>query len=192
MLLDPLPSQASWQHRGVRDAFEVVWPTSVGDAHRLRGATTGVEAGAGWTVSYDVELDAAWRTRTVVVRVVGRDGAGEVLLERDDADRWSVDGLHWPDLDGVSDVALESSVATGTLPLQRLDLHVGEPMAVDAVLVRLDLRVARVRQTYELLERDDGAVAIACAPAAPGRARTVVHDSAGLVTDDPEVATRCS
>ncbi|MDO9456787.1 putative glycolipid-binding domain-containing protein [Nocardioides sp.] len=190
MRLAPLPSQASWRHAGLRDGFEVVWPVSIGSVHRLRGATTGVEDGAGWTVSYDVELGADWCTRTAVVRASGRDGSGEVLLERDEDDRWSIDGLYQPELDGVADVDLESSAVTNTLPLHRLHLERGSAMRVDSAFVGLDLRVQRIVQTYELVEHTDERITVAYTSATFDVACTVTFDGSGLVTDYPDIAVR--
>ena len=190
MHLEPLPSQASWRHAGTRDGFEVVWPTTVGDVHLLRGATTGVEGGAGWTVSYDVTLGPDWRTRTAVVRTSGRDGTGEVLLERDDDDRWSIDGLHWPDLDGIGDVDLEGSAVTNTFPLYRLDLEPGSRVQVESAFVGLDLRVARLVQTYELLERTDDRIVLGYSCDRFGVACTLTFDASGLVLDHPGIAER--
>lgn len=193
MHLDPLPSQASWRHHVVgeveREAFEVVWPLSVGATHRLRGATTGVEAGAGWQVAFEIDLDEGWVTRTAVVRVVGRDGAGEVLLECEQG-RWTVDGRHRPDLEGLVDVDLEASVVTNTVPMHRLELVEGRPVEADAVFVRLDLRVERLAQTYQLLELADDVVRVAYAAPDLGVARTLVLDGSGLVVDYPGLASR--
>lgn len=190
MDLPPLPSQAAWRHVGVRTGFEVLWPTSIGDVHRLRGSSTGEEDGAGWVASYDVETGGDWRTRQAVVRAGGRDGQGEVLLERDDLDRWSVDGLHWPELDGCADVDLECSVATNTLPLHRLPLVAGVSVRVDAAFVGLDLRVQRLEQTYELVEVTDDRILVAYTSPTFDVAFTLSFDACGLVVDYPDLAVR--
>ncbi len=190
MRLGALPSQACWRHEGARDGFEVCWPVSVGAIHRVRGAVTGVQDGAGFAVSYDVEVGPDWRTRVAQVQVAGRDGSGEVLLERDTDHRWSVDGVHRADLDGALDVHLEASAMSPTLPVHRLDLAPGAPVQVDAVHVRLDLRVQRATWTYELVSQTDDVVVVACTAPDLGVAATVTLDAAGLVTDHPDHVVR--
>ncbi|WP_170285989.1 putative glycolipid-binding domain-containing protein [Nocardioides rubriscoriae] len=190
MRLGALPSQACWRLEGSRDGFEVCWPVSIGAIHRLRGASTGVQDGDGWTISYDVEVGPDWRTRVAQVQVAGRDGSGELLLERDTDHRWSLDGVHRGDLDGVLDVHLDASAVSHTLPVRRLDLAPGARMQVDVAHVRRDLRVQRVTWTYELVTQTDDVVVVSCAAPDLGVDGTLTLDAAGLVTDHPDRATR--
>lgn len=188
----PLPVQASWQHHGVRDAFEVLLASSYGDGHLLRGATTGVEAGVAWSVAYDVDVDRRWRTRSARLRSRGQDGDRELLVERDELDRWSVDGVHDPALDGCVDVDLEASVVTNVLTLRRLAraLEAGDAIDVPAAFVRLDLAVVRLEQTYAVGgHADAGGVVAYRAPVFDVDVQIAV-DAAGLVTDYPGLAVR--
>lgn len=190
MRLGALPSQACWRYEGARDGFEVCWPVSVGAIHRVRGAVTVVQDGTGWSVSYDVEVGPDWRTRVAQVQVAGRDGAGEVLLERDTDHRWSVDGVHRADLDGALDVHLEASATSATFPVHRLDLAPGAPVQVDVVQVRPDLRVQRATWTYELVSQVDDVVVVARTAPDLDDSDTLTLDGAGLVVDHPGHAVR--
>jgi len=182
MRLDPLPASAAWQHIGTRSGFEVLFTS----ARTLEGHTTAVEQGEIWSVSYRIELDAAWRTRRA--EVVGRTSAGPrtTVLERHDGDRWTVDGVPVPLLDGCVDVDLESSAVTNTLPIHRLDFVEGEPVQCPAAYVRADLRIERLEQTYTA--RPD--LRFGYAAPAFGFTAELRYDASGLIVDYPGIAVR--
>jgi len=182
MRLDPLPASAAWQHTGTRSGFEVLFTSE----WTLEGHTTAVEQGEIWSVSYRIELDAAWRTRRT--EVVGRTSAGPrtTVLERHDGDRWTVDGVPVPLLDGCVDVDLESSAVTNTLPIHRLDFVEGEPVQCPAAYVRADLRIERLEQTYTA--RPD--LRFGYAAPAFGFTAELRYDASGLIVDYPGIAVR--
>ena len=182
MRLAPLPVAAAWQHVDARSGFEVLFPAP----GVLEGHTTAVEDGAIWAVSYRIELDPGWHT--IRADVTGRSPSGTraIRLERTDGDRWTVDGMAVPELDGCADVDLESSAVTNTLPIHRAEFPPGEPVPCPAAYVRADLNVQRLEQTYTAH--------------APGRfgyvspafdfAAELRYDEAGLIVDYPGIARR--
>lgn len=82
------------------------------DGVALRGE---VAEGPAGRLTYDVEVDARWRTRRAVVA----DAAGVQTLTSDGAGTWWRDGTHADDLTGCHDVDVEATPATNTLPIRR-------------------------------------------------------------------------
>lgn len=191
MKLSPVPTEASWTHRGARSGFEVVFFRPAGDGHRLVGHTTANEESALWSVGYDVTLDAAWRTVAVHASTLAAAGGRAVALTRDAEDRWTVDGEPRPDLDGCADVDFESSAVTNTFPIHRLDFVEGEVFEVSSAFVRADdLRVERLDQTYSLVDRFPGGLTFHYESPAFAFVCDLVYDAAGLIVDYPGIAVR--
>ncbi len=181
-VLAALPPFAAWRFVDAVDGFEVVYF----EPGRLRGHTSAVEDGDAYAVTYEITLDDRWRTREVRVSSDTVAGPRSTVLISDGEGRWSVDGAPAPHLDGLTDVDLEASACTNTLPVHRLALPIGEVAVTSAAYVQaLDLGVRRLDQTYRRLddhhfdyesESDFRAV--------------LTLDAAGLVVDYPGIAVR--
>jgi hypothetical protein len=181
-----MPSAASWTHGGVRVGFEVLF---VDADHRLRGRTSAREGASTWYVGYQIDVDADWRTRSVHAVNSTAPGDREVVLERT-ADRWTVDGVARPDLDGCQDVDFESSAVTNTLPVHRLPFVLGETFEVPAAFVQADdLSVIRIEQRYTLLRSDEQHV-FRYESATFDFECDLTYDASGLVLDYPGIAIR--
>jgi uncharacterized protein len=187
------PRCAAWQHREVRQGFEVVFLRPDGDGCRLEGDTAAVEADVAWAVRYDITVDRDWMTRSA--RVWGRTAAGlhDVSVEADGAGRWRVGGAAAGHLDGCLDVDLESSSLTNAFPVHRLGLAVGQHAEAPAAYVRaLDLSVERLEQRYLRLD-DDGSRQryLYTAPAFDLECE-LSYDESGLVLEYPGIAVRAA
>jgi PPOX class probable F420-dependent enzyme len=113
------------------------------------------------SIGYRLEVDADLVTRRMVVevRLADRDLRVDV---RNDAGRWSVDGLERPDLEGALDVDLAGCPLTNVMPIRRHDL-VRQPGSQELLMAFIDvpeLRVVANRQRYTHIRRlgDGGAV----------------------------------
>jgi uncharacterized protein len=193
MSFAPLPATATWQHRGARSGFEVVFFGARGDGCRIEGWTTAVEDGATWAVEYLIEVDAAWATRSARIRGRSAEGFRLTVLEADGEGHWLVGGEPAPYLDGCLDADLEASAMTNALPVRRMALPVAAAAAAPAAYVRaVGLAVERLEQTYArttdeaTCQRYDYT-----APAFDFCAR-LVYDQSGLVLDYPGIAVRAS
>jgi hypothetical protein len=185
-----LPRLAAWRHSDVRAGYEVLFTDAGPGGYRLRGATTAVESGAGWSVTYRIELDRQWRTRRVDAVATTSTGERHLSL-RAVPGRWMVDGRRRPDLDGCVDVDFESSSVTNTVPLHRLQFRIGEPVAAPAAFVRAtDLRVHRVEQRYTLRTRTPEGFTFDYESATFDFACRLTFDAAGLILDYPGIAVR--
>jgi len=130
-----------------------------GESHvcSLRSEEEGFELAGGGTaglvdgpveVRFTVRLDGSWATRETSVRF----GDRSVELRADGLGGWSVDGADRADLQGCTDVDLEFTPATNTLPVRRLGLEPGQSAEIEAAWVRAaSLEVERSTQRYERL-----------------------------------------
>lgn len=189
--LAPLPTAASWRHRGSRSGFEVVFFAPTPSGHLLSGRTTADDGESAWSLGYTVAVDRDWRTTEMRASASTEGGEASVHLTRDDSDGWVVDGERRPELRGCVDVDFESSAMTNTLPLRRLELRRGERVDVPAAFVRApDLRVERLEQTYTLTEATPQGLVFHYESSTFGFACELRYDAAGLVIDYPGIAVR--
>jgi hypothetical protein len=186
----PLPSRAAWQHHTARTGFEVAFFDHTATGVCLRGCTTAIEDGVGWSVAYEIDADNAWTTMRATVRFMGASGSREIVLTNAGG-AWQVDGVPAPELTGCLDVDLESSAVTNTLPIHRLELAPGQRAEAPAAYVRAaDLSVTRLEQTYERIADDGGGPGFAYAAPAFDFAAVLRYDESGLIVDYPGLARR--
>jgi uncharacterized protein len=186
-----LPFTACWQHRGLRSGFEVVYFTPQPSGLRVEGTTTLIQGGDPAVVTYQLEVDEAWRTRRAWIRSRTSTGWVEQLLESDGEGHWQIEGQSADQLDGCFDVDLEASALTNALPVHRLDLAVGGTAAAPAAYVRLaDPQIRRLDQAYARVQDQHGRQTYDYeAPAFEFRCQ-LIYDRAGLVLEYPEIAVR--
>lgn len=131
----PARRTVTWSGRGGPDRCELV---DLPDGSLLRGELDGTR--------YEVEVDAAWRTRRAEVT----SSAGAARLTADGAGRWWRDGAPVERLTGCLDVDLEVTPATNLLPVRRLGLPIGDVAHPTAAWVRADAdTVEPLEQRYE-------------------------------------------
>ncbi len=111
----------------------------------------------GWTatgevgreaVSYVLRLSATWQIRQMLLF---RDlDEPDLWLGADGTGRWGeVNGAHRPDLAGCTDIELECTPFTHTLPIRRLQLDVGEHADVTTAMVDVEtLGVVPITRRY--------------------------------------------
>ena len=191
MSFRPPPAAACWQHRGARSGFEVAYFTAREHGWRIDGTTAAVEDAQTWVVTYRIEVDAAWATRSARITARTATGPHETRLESDEAGRWLVDGNPAPHLYGCLDVDLESSAMTNTLPVHRLDLQPGARADAPAAYVRaLTLAAGRLDQVYRRIPGEAAHPRYDYAAPAFSFAARLVYDDSGLVVDYPGIALR--
>ncbi len=186
-----LPPAACWLHQGLRSGFEVSYFTPHPHGLRIEGTTTGLQDGAAWVVSYEIELDQFWNTRRVRVTSKTALGSTDQYAESDGEGHWLVDGDEAADLDGCLDIDLEASAMTNALPVHRLSLPAGENATVPAAYVRLTKRkIERLDQFYTRLDDQGDCTSFDYqAPAFDFRCR-LIYDRAGLVLEYPGIGIR--
>ncbi|MBO0770013.1 MAG: putative glycolipid-binding domain-containing protein [Actinobacteria bacterium] len=187
----PPPATACWQHREARAGFEVAYFQALADGWRIDGTTAAIEDGQTWVVTYGIQLDATWATRSARITARTARGPRQTLLESDGAGRWHVDGEPARHLDGCLDVDLESSAMTNALPVHRLQLPAGARADAPAAYVRASsLTVERLEQAYLRVTGHDTRQRYDYAAPAFDFTCRLVYGEDGLVLDYPGIAVR--
>jgi hypothetical protein len=187
----PPPASACWQHQAARSGFEVAYFRATPRGLRIEGTTAAIENAGAWVVSYLVELDAAWATRSARITASTVAGTRETFLESDGAGHWLVDGNGAPHLDGCMDVDLESSAMTNALPVHRMNLRVGAAADAPAAYVRaLGLTADRLEQVYLRIDDQDARQRYEYSAPVFGFTSQLRYDDSGLVVDYPGIALR--
>lgn len=107
--------------------------------------------GVAFAARYRIRGDAAWRTRTVELEIVGTDK--RVALTSDGVGRWMRDGVAMGALDGATDVDVSATPFTNTLPIRRLGLAAGAFAEIVVAYVDVpSLALSAERQRYTCLE----------------------------------------
>ncbi len=119
----------------------------------LVGTVLGADDGAPVRIEYRVLADGAGVTTAAHVRDLRGFGTRSIALERDSKGNWSVDGATVRGLRGCTDVDLDCSPSTNTLPVRRLRLAIGASKKIQAAWVRFpELTVVKAAQTYTRLD----------------------------------------
>jgi uncharacterized protein len=144
-----------------------------------------------WAVTYEIEVDAGWRTRRASVSTRSAHGERSIEIEADGLGSWWADGDELPHVAGCLDLDLESSAFTNAFPVQRMRLAPGARAEAPATYIRAtDLRIERLEQRYARVDdRDGGEVYDYESPAFDFRCE-LAYDEGGLVRDYPGIATR--
>lgn len=137
------------------DAYGIEYCRLSRDVQPRLDGTVVVFEGVPWRIDYEIQCDAAWRTRAVRLRAnQGADDRNLTLDVRPDG-RWVVDMRDRPDLDGCVDVDLGFSPSTNTLPIRRLPMQMQESRTIAAAWVDFPgLVVHRVEQRYTRISED--------------------------------------
>jgi uncharacterized protein len=98
---------------------------------------------------YEILVDKAFKTRTLTVEKT--DASRTVRLEIELRNRvWMVDGKRRTNLGKCTDLDMEASPVTNTIPIRRTVMKIGERVDLTAAWVRFpSLRVEPLEQIYE-------------------------------------------
>ena len=142
--------------------------------------------------SFTVDVTPESRPLRAIVRAFSATGSRVVELATDGW-RWTVDGRHRPELDGVTDLDVAASPLTNAIPIRRLGhLAVGEEAVMDVAWIDVpSLAVHRVQQVYARLDAVDGLDAWRYADDEHGACALTVDDD-GVVVDCEGFAERLS
>ena len=119
------------------------------EAARLDGTVLrGMAVLTDTALTYRVACDDAWRTISTTVN--GWAGEREIAIEIAAKDgRWTMNGVHVPEVEGCVDVDLNFSPSTNLLPIRRLNLAIGEEATVLAAWLRFpSFTLEPLEQTY--------------------------------------------
>lgn len=125
----------------------------VDDGWRIDGAAVFVYEGQPCRLAYLVDCDADWLTRAAVVTGWVGNESIDVVVARDDEFVWNINGVIVPEVDGCTDIDLNFSPATNTLPIRRLVPEIGDTVAVRAAWLRFpSFNLEELEQSYTRLD----------------------------------------
>jgi len=131
--------------------YAAVRPTAVG--LELAGTIVAIHKDAPLEVQYRIECDGDWRTRSVSIEQRLRLQQSSLSLAVDTDGKWidhrtgSIEAVT-----GCLDVDLELTPITNTLPVNRLNLAIGQVEEIAVAWVRFpSLDIVHARQSYERL-----------------------------------------
>ena len=132
-------------------SLEYVIVRAGADGVRADSQLVTAEQGPAW-VSYQLECDAAWRFRALRMSVTGPDGDRELTMTVGPDSRWVVNGADRADLATCTDIDINVSPLTNTLPIRRLAWSEGQATDLDVAFVSVpELTVQSERQHYTML-----------------------------------------
>lgn len=117
---------------------------------RLEGVAVFSQERTPASLFYEVNCDAAWRTRSGQVRGRFGDTAVTFQVARTDAGVWRLNGKAAANLEGCIDLDFGFTPATNLFQLQRMNLAIGQ--AADVPVAWLDISsvaLERIEQRYE-------------------------------------------
>jgi hypothetical protein len=147
---DPQPLTVIWRRVLDNASFEFCRLIPTGLGYELKGVILAVENGEPVECRYEVACNLEWKTSEV--RLYQYHGLVESNLHLlvDDG-TWNHHGP-LPKLGGCIDVDIELTPATNALPINRLNLNIGQSAEIQAAWVRLpSLAVVPARQRYARL-----------------------------------------
>src|SRR5262245_60545060 len=100
-------------------------------------------------LDYLVECGADWQTRSARVSGWVGDETISIEISVDESQRWRLNGIEIPDVEGCVDIDLSFSPSTNLLPIRRLRLNVGDEIAATAAWLRFpDFKLEPLDQSY--------------------------------------------
>lgn len=180
-MADDLKRVVVWRNLLLKGTdYCALWHTAEG--WLLKGTVVGrLQDRRPMLANYEIHCDDNWLTHRVQVeRTIGTD-TKILRLEVENRGVWRNSGRVVPELRGCDDVDLSVTPATNTLPIRRLDLHIGKSEPVVAAWVKLpELIVQPLSQRYTRLTKDSYRY-----QSDTGFTAEIVVDDLGLVTTYP-------
>ena len=122
---------------------------------RLEGCAAFFDEGRVCSLSYRIEIDDAWQTRSA--SVIGWVGDREIQLDItvDHDLRWWMNRTEAKRVAGCIDIDLNFSPSTNLLPIRRLDLNVGDEALIRAAWLRFpSFELEVLEQRYRRIAHD--------------------------------------
>ena len=122
---------------------------------QLQGNVVARWDGEPLTAHYELQCTPDWRTQRTSIEILNDSGVSTLQLTADELLRWWRDGNELREFRGLSDIDLQISPCTNTLPIRRLNLGFGESASVSAVWVRFpELKLERLHQQYTRISKN--------------------------------------
>ncbi|WP_118951702.1 putative glycolipid-binding domain-containing protein [Taibaiella helva] len=123
------------------------------EALSVRSAVVGRYEQLPFKVDYEVEMDRDWNMKSVEIRSSLCNMDQRIALQYDGLGHWYSENKVWKHLDGCTDIDISVSPFTNTLPVNRLQMAVGETQEISVVYIDIPkFRIAQERQRYSRLD----------------------------------------
>ena len=134
-------------------------------------------------LDYLIECDSAWQTFSAKISGFVGEKNIEIEISVDAEKRWTINGEETAMAAGCTDIDLNFSPVTNTLPIRRLNLEIGEMANVRAAWLRFpNFNLEPLEQIYERTGENKYRY-----ESAGGAFRTEIEtDDFGLVTNYPD------
>lgn len=104
---------------------------------------------APFSARYVILTDSRFHTASAEIYLYSGDLRGHLVIMHS-GDAWVLDGEELPSLAGCTDIDLEMSPVTNTIPIRRVALKVGEKEDISAAWIRFpSLEIMPLKQSYE-------------------------------------------
>lgn len=120
----------------------------------LSGTVVSNITGQFLSVTYRIETDKEFNTARAFVEM-SEDGSNKEMEVQHVGSSWFINGKINPDMEGCTDIDLEVTPSTNTLPIRRMNPRVGQTISVSAAWLRFPtFRMMRLGQSYERTSRN--------------------------------------
>ena len=107
------------------------------------------------SISYQVSCDPQWRFTELTIMVTTATARTSLVLTSGRSG-WRANSQPRPDLDGCTDIDIDCTPLTNTLPIRRLDWPAAAAHDIDVAYITVpDLAVQRVQQRYTRLAAEE-------------------------------------
>jgi uncharacterized protein len=129
--------------------------SSVGEKYFLEGSAIFVYEADCCQLNYQIECRNNWETSRVKVSgYLGNENI-EIEIFADSNKRWSLNGKQVATVDGCTDIDLNFSPVTNSLPIRRLEMKIGEKAKVRAAWLRFpSFELEPLEQIYERISEN--------------------------------------
>ncbi len=155
------------------------------------GLILAVQENVPYRIRYTVHCDPSWHVREVRVDILD-SSVPQIHLKADGKGHWrSSADQRITELDGCIDVDISATPFTNTIPIQRLNLAIGEVAEIDVAYINIPtMQVTAVKQRYTYLESGDDGVHYQYAGYPSGYQAELVVDQDRLVIAYPDLFMR--
>lgn len=128
---------------------------SLNSQWNLEGTATFSYEGQPCLLAYQIVCDDSWHTLTAKVEGWLGKSIVHIFIKTDPAQRWWLNGMEQPDVKGCTDIDLNFSPSTNTLPIRRLNLAIGNVAEVKAAWLRFpSFKLEMLTQQYRRLDEN--------------------------------------
>jgi hypothetical protein len=158
---------------------------------RIESSVVSGFGGLPWHLRYQMTCTPLWQFMSIDVEMKRPGEHRSLSLVRRDDGAWSMDGQARLDLAHCTDIDIEASPLTNTLPIRRLESAVNEPKQIQVTYIRgPSLEVLAANQEYTRLDPENPPGKFRLRSLSSGFTADLTVDESGIVEDYPNLWRR--